>query len=150
MSSVSSTPSQIKILSKVLKFTPTLQQNLSEMERDIKDFTGKLRLVELLSESPELDTPDSSLVKNKPNFCSPQSWNSTLETTIKFLQEQNFYEENFKIQSNISEHEWQDILIVKNNKDIIIKDTYKGGAIVIMNTKHYLKMTSDHLNGKTI
>ena len=95
-------------------------------------------------------TPDSSLIKNKPNICPPQSRKSTFESALKFLQEQSFYEENFKVQSNISEHEWQDILIVKKNKDIIIKDTDKGGAILIMNTKYYLKMISNHLNGKAI
>ena len=42
--SVSLTPSQIQILSKGLKFTPTPQRNLPEMEKDIKDFTRKLRL----------------------------------------------------------------------------------------------------------
>ena len=73
LSSVSLTPSQIQILSKGLKFTPTPQRNLPEMEKDIKDFTRKLRLVEFFSENPELDTPDSSLVKNKSNFCPPQN-----------------------------------------------------------------------------
>ena len=48
--------------------------------------------------------------------------------------------------SNISKHEWQDILNLKKNKDIIIKEADKGGAVVIMNTKQYLKMISDHLN----
>ena len=72
-----------------------------------------------------------------------------MESVIKFLQKQSFYEENFKNQSNISKHEWQDILILKKNKDIIIKEADKGGAVVIMNTKHYLKMTSDQLNDKT-
>ena len=72
-----------------------------------------------------------------------------MESVIKFLQKQSFYEENFKNQSNISKHEWQDILILKNNKDIIIKEADKGGAVVMMNTKHYLKMISDHLNDKT-
>ena len=95
LSSVSLTPSQIQILSKGLKFTPTPQRNLPEMEKDIKDFTRKLRLVEFFSENPELDTPDSSLVKNKSNFCPPQNRNSTLESVIKFLQKQSFYEENF-------------------------------------------------------
>ena len=44
LSSVRLTPSQIQILSKGLKFTPTPQRNLPEMEKDIKDFTRKLRL----------------------------------------------------------------------------------------------------------
>ena len=85
LSSVSLTPSQIQILSKGLKFTPTPQRNLPEMEKDIKDFTRKLRLVEFFSENPELDTPDSSLVKNKATFCPPQNVICTLESVIKFL-----------------------------------------------------------------
>ena len=32
---------------------------------------------------------------------------------------------------------------------MIIKEADKGGAVVIINTKHYLKMISDHLNVKT-
>ena len=31
----------------------------------------------------------------------------------------------------------------------MIKEGDKGGAVVIMNTKHYLKMVSDHLNDET-
>ena len=116
------------------------------MEKDIKDFTGKLRLVEFFSENPELDTPDSSLVKSKSNFCPPQNRNNTLESVIKFLQKQSFYEENFKKKSNISKHKWQDILNLKKNKNIVIKEADKGGAVAIMNTKYYLKMRSDHLN----
>ena len=72
--------------------------------------------------------------------------NSTLESVNKFLQKQSFYEENFKNKSNISKHEWQDILNLKRNKDITIKEGDKGGAVVIMNTKHYFKMISEHLN----
>ena len=87
---MSLTPLQIQILSKGFKFTPTPQRNLPEMEKDIKDFTRKLKLVEFFSENPELDTPDSSLVKSKSNFCPPQNRNSTLESVIKFLQKQSF------------------------------------------------------------
>ena len=38
---------------------------------------------------------------------------------------------------------------LKKNKDVIIKEADKGGAVVIMNSKHYLEMISDHLNDKT-
>ena len=114
------------------------------MEKDIKHFTRKLRLVEFFSENPELDTPDSSLVKKKSSFCPPQNGNSTLESVIKFLQKQSFSEENFKNKSNISKQEWQDILNLTKNKGKIIKEADKGAAVVIMNTKHCLKMISDH------
>ena len=88
---MSLTPLQIQILSKGFKFTPTPRRNLPEMEKNIKDFTRKLKLVEFFSENPELDTPDSSLVKSKSNFCPPQNRNSTLESVIKFLRRQSFY-----------------------------------------------------------
>ena len=88
-----------------LKFKPSPQRNLPEMEKDIKDFTRKFGLVEFFSENPELDTPDSSLVKSKSNFCPPQNRNTTLESVIKFLQKQSFYNKNFKNKSHISKHE---------------------------------------------
>ena len=72
-----------------------------------------------------------------------------MESVIKFLQKQRFYKENFKNNSNISNHEWQDILNLKKNKDIVIKETDKGGAVVIINTKHHLKMIRDQLNDET-
>ena len=86
---------------------PISQRNLPEMEKDI---TRRLRLVDFFSEYPEFDTPDSSLVKNKSKFCHPENGNSTLESVIRFLQKQSFSEENFKLKSNISKREWQDIL----------------------------------------
>ena len=116
------------------------------MEKYIKDFTRKRRLVEFFLENPKLDAPDSFLVKSKSNFCPPPNRNSTLESIIKFSQKQSFYEENFKNKSNISKHKWQDILILKKNKDIIINKADKRGAVVIINTKHYLKRISHHLN----
>ena len=42
LSNVTLIPSQIQILSKDAIFTPTLQHNLPEMEKDIKDFTRTL------------------------------------------------------------------------------------------------------------
>ena len=66
-----------------------------------------------------------------------------MKSVIKFLQKQSFYDENFKNKFNILKHD------LKKNKDIAINDADKGGAVVIMNTKHYLKMTSDHLNDET-
>ena len=86
---------------------PISQRNLPEMEKDI---TRRFRLVDFFSECPEFDTPGSSLVKNKSNFCHPENGNSTLESVIRFLQKQSFSEENFKNKSNISKREWQDIL----------------------------------------
>ena len=43
------------------------------MEKYLKDFNRKTRLLEYFSENPELDTSKSSLVKKKSNFCPPQN-----------------------------------------------------------------------------
>ena len=45
LSSTSLTPSKIQILSKGLKFTPTPQHSLPEMEKYIKNVIRKLRLL---------------------------------------------------------------------------------------------------------
>ena len=86
------------------------------------------------------------MVKNKSIFCHPQNRNSTWKSATKFLEKKSFYEENFKNKSNISKHEWQGILNLKSHKGIIIKEAGKGGAVVIMNTKHCHKIIRDHLN----
>ena len=66
-----------------------------------------------------------------------------MKSVIKFLQKQSFFDENFKNKFNISKHD------LKKNKDIVINEADNGGAVVIMNTKHYLKMISDNLNDET-
>ena len=91
------------------------------MEKDSKNFTRKLRLAEFFSENPELDKSDCSLVKSKSKFCPSQNRNSALESVIKCLEKQSFYEENFKNKSNISKYDWQEILNLKKNKDIVIR-----------------------------
>ena len=78
------------------------------MRKDITDLTRKSRLVEYFSETPRLDTTDTSLVKNKSNFCSSQKRNSTLEYVIEFLQKPIFSKKNFQNKSNISNNEWKD------------------------------------------
>ena len=69
-----------------------------------------------------------------------------LEYVIGFLQKQSFSLKNFQNRSIISNHEWKDNSNLKQNKDIIKKKTDKGRAIVIMNTRRYFNMISDHLN----
>ena len=91
------------------------------MEKDSKNFTRKLRLAEFFSENPELDKSDCSLVKSKSKFCPSQNRNSTLESVIKCLEKQSFYAENFKNKSNVSKYDWQEILNLKKNKDIVIR-----------------------------
>ena len=52
LSSVSLTPSQIHVLNKGLKFTSTLQRSLPKIEKNIKVFARKLRLVDFFFMEP--------------------------------------------------------------------------------------------------
>ena len=64
MSSESLSKSQIKLLCKGLKFTPTPLSNQPEIEKDIDEFCRKLRLKEFFyqEQSEESDSRDESLV----------------------------------------------------------------------------------------
>ena len=61
---------QIRVLSKGLKFTPTPRRNTVEMEKDIHNFTRKLRLTEYLANENDItfDEETQPLVKNKVTF----------------------------------------------------------------------------------
>ena len=62
---------EIKLLEKGLKFTPTPHNsNIPELTKDISEFTRKIRLIEFFEGCKD---KDESLVRNKSNFIPPQS-----------------------------------------------------------------------------
>ena len=61
--------SEITLLEKGLKFTPTPKQNKRELKNDLEEFGRKLRLLEHFSSHEQ--QPDSSLEKSKSNFAPP-------------------------------------------------------------------------------
>ena len=61
---------EIKLLEKGLKFTPTPKHsNTQELNKDILEFTRKVRLVEYFD---GVEDEDKSLVRNKSDFVPPQ------------------------------------------------------------------------------
>ena len=59
---------EIKLLEKGLKFTPTpSNSNTQELNKDILEFTRKVRLVEYFD---GIEDDDQSLVRNKKQFCA--------------------------------------------------------------------------------
>ena len=122
------------------------------MEKDVHDFTRKLRLVEYFAEENDSENNESisSLVRNKSTYTPPRNRNKFLDTAVDFLNNQNFVAKNLKNKSNISKNEWQAINYLKDNKDVIIKEADKGGSVVVMNKKHYHDMIMTHLNDSNI
>jgi hypothetical protein len=65
------TKSEIKLLTKGLKFTPTPKSNHQELKTDIKEYTRKLRLVEFFHNRENDDdnaNESEDLVKNNPSL----------------------------------------------------------------------------------
>ena len=54
LSSTCLTDTQVRVLSKGLKFTPTPRRNTIEMEKDIHNFTRKLRLTEYFADENDI------------------------------------------------------------------------------------------------
>ena len=88
---------------------------------------------------------DISLVIAKSSFHPPQNRNACLDKTINFLQEQTL-QTSGNSKSNLANAEWKDLLPLKNNSELIIKEADKGGCVVLMNKTHYKKMIFQHLN----
>ena len=88
---------------------------------------------------------DIWLVKAKSSFHPPRNRNACLDTTIDFLQQQTFKTACHN-KSNLIKAEWKDLLALKNNSELIIKDANKGGCLVLMNKTRYKRMIFQHLN----
>ena len=85
----------------------------------------------LSSEEKEIeDKVDISLVKAKSSFHPPQNRNACLDKTPDFLQQQTF-QTSCNNKSNLTKAEWKDLLALKNNSELTIKEANKG-CVVLM------------------
>ena len=145
------TLNQINLLNRGLKFTPTPVTNNIELKKDLHEFTRKLRLLEFHKDKEEnnqnQENSQTPLIKDKSRFNPPQNQNKFLDTSCKFLLNQNIdNENNRKIKYNLSKDEWKALKELQQDKNIIIKEADKGGAVVIMNVQHYESMVYEQLN----
>ena len=127
---------RIKLLEKGLKFTPTPRNsNTQELNKDILEFTRKVRLVEYFD---GIEDDDQSLVRNKSNFVPPQGREELLDTFVKSTTNIPLVPtEKSKIRRNITFSEQKSMSELANDETIIIKQADKGGATVIMDRKFY-------------
>ena len=81
-----------------------------------------------------------SLVKNKSKFCSPKNCNRNLEAVIEFSHNQNkTLKTNLIFQSNKAKMTYFKLKKEKGHK---LREAYKGGTVVTINNKHYLKIST--------
>ena len=144
MSSRELSCSEISVLSKGLKYTPTPKGNSSELAADVNEFCRKLRLNELFYDD-EKSEEEGPLVRNKTGWQPPKSKDKQLEETISMIK--NYPLETIQKPSNLTKDETLALKTLSSDKSIVIKEADKGGAVVIMDASYYrnavLKMLED-------
>ena len=85
----------------------------------------------------------------KSSFHPPRNRGAWLGKTIEFLQQQTF-QTSCNNKSNFTKAEWKDLLAIKNNSELIIKEADEGSCVVLMNKPHYKRMIFQHLNDANI
>lgn len=143
---------EIKLLSKGLKYTPTPRMNNEQLKTDIKEYTRKLQLKEYFNEDDDDSTQnlneeqEQDLVRNKSDFNPKRGRNQTLDTVCNTLD--NFQLSNVPRQtkSNLSKKEEQALKDLCDDESIVIKEADKGGGVVVMNKAYYEVKILDMLN----
>ena len=137
------------LCNKGLKFTPVPRSNFSELEADMKSFCRKLRLMEFYADKPGHN--DFSLVKPNSEFTPKRNRDIILDTYCDYLTKLPFNEilqDQKKPKKNLSREEWNAIMELKSQDDIIIKQSDKGGACVIMDKTYYYEKVMELLNDR--
>ena len=142
--------SEIKLLSKGLKYTPTPCSNKQELRKDIKEYTRKLRLAEYFNNTEsdeENENTQLDLVKNKSNFNPKKGRNNILDTVCETLQNLPLDStECISTKQNLSKEETNALKSLASDENIVIKEADKGGAVVIMDTVYYEQKIMDMLS----
>ena len=112
---------------------------------NIQTFSRKLRLLEYFDDNSNENENDNteinkSLVKKKSTFCPAPKRNKILDQQIEYLNNLPLETINVEEKHNITKSQWLSLNSLIQDKEIIIKKADKGGAVVIMTSKHYEKM----------
>ena len=129
-------PTQIQLLKRGLKFTPTPSANDMELQTDVKELCRKLRLAECFSSNDNEIDDDPPLVRNKSGWNPPKSKDTHLEDAIQYLKDYPS-DTNKNVKNNITKEENDAMKSLFSDKSIVIKEADKGGAVVIMDAHYY-------------
>ena len=117
---------QIKLLEKGLKFAPTpTKPNTQELNKDIMEFTRKIRLVEYF-EGNKYEN-DESHVRNKSNWIPPKGMDKDVESFISIVTDIPLTpNKKSSIKHNSSKSQQNSIKSLTDDDSLIIKEADKG------------------------
>lgn len=147
LSSTNLLQSEIDLLSKGLKFTPTPGTNSEFTKADIHDFTRRVRLKEYFL---DYSNNDDSIVSNPRNFTPERGRDTFLDNFVDYVNNIPVGQVNRKrIRSNLNKREKIALKRLRSRKSIIIKEADKGSGVVIMDKSFYKQKISEMLNDST-
>ena len=136
--------SEINLLCLGLSFTPNPALNITELERDMYEFTRKLRLIYHFRNDT---STDESVLRPKSIYCPGRGENDELEKICSSIEHSSILER--KVKDNIDEQlrSALDKLSRKiQRNEIVIKPADKGSIIVVMSPEFYWDMCLKHLD----
>ncbi|VDI56115.1 Hypothetical predicted protein [Mytilus galloprovincialis] len=142
---------EINLLKRGLKFTPTPNEDKTQLGADIDEFGRRLRINYIFCEDNEENEEEENkpLVRNKSDWIPKPTKDKDLEETIKTLKT-NSLTSNKNVKDNLTREEKTALQNLKSDKSIIIIEADKGNAVVIMDREYYrdniLNMLQDEMS----
>ena len=153
LSSHQLTEHQSNVLSKNINFCPTPSRvNTVELSNDIFKFCRRLRLAEYFFDKDDditdetTSTTKPSFLKHHSTFTPPSGRDLSLDAFIKSFSQEVISAPSKKTYSNLSREENIALRELKENPNITIKPSDKGGAVVVMDTTSYIEECSKQLS----
>uniref|UniRef100_A0A8C5M182 Reverse transcriptase n=1 Tax=Leptobrachium leishanense TaxID=445787 RepID=A0A8C5M182_9ANUR len=148
LSDIHLTPDEVKLLSRGLSYCPSERIDSFDVQVDLFKFFRTIRLKCLFSGRADGDTstvPFNSKalgLREKSSFM-PQNVEHAVETYVDIVEREmlNVYSRSHftRASPNMSAMDFSILKILRSDPSIIIKPADKGGALVIMNSKDYMK-----------
>ncbi|CAJ0952547.1 unnamed protein product [Ranitomeya imitator] len=160
-------PPQMSLLQKGLSFCPSYKLDTFQLDMDLQKFYRSLRLKVFFNKTDNINTSISSPlvsspvnlqqlgIKTRSNFMPPKN-DHPIETFIELIDrevelfKQDVARGKLHCPVNMTSLEQQALHSLIKDKELVVKPTDKGGAIVVMDQRDYLAEIHRQLADRTI
>ena len=126
-----------------LTFTPVPKPDVPNLEKDIYEFTRKLRLTYHFRNDNHVD---ESIIKRKSIYCPKRGENEELEKICHSLEISGIYVKRTKDNMRNLRNALSTLTDKVRKNEIVIKPADKGAITLIMSPTFYWNMCQKHLN----
>ena len=137
------TNDETELLCLGLSFTPTPEPDIIDIERDLYEFTRKLRLIYHFRNDK---STDESLIRRISSFCPNRNANPELERICTSIETSHIVSRNSEDNIGRLRPALNSLTKKVQDNEIVIKPADKGSIIVVMAPQFYWDMCLRHLN----